>query len=95
MSIDWKKILKGTILSVLVFLSISFLFVLYRITPITIGDTYSLEIGFPFTYYKQFQLSGSPYLNSSWHGRSLILDCLITWVVVCGFYILFSNKKKY
>ena len=83
--------LKGTILSILVFFSISFLFVLYRISPITIGDTYSLEIGFPFRYYNQFQLSGSTELNSGWNVTNLLWDCLITWIIVCGFYMI--SKK--
>ncbi|OJJ17004.1 hypothetical protein BKI52_30265 [marine bacterium AO1-C] len=90
---SWINILKGTILSVLVFFSVSFLFVLYRISPITSGDTYHLEIGFPFIYYKQFQLQGNPFLNSSWHVTYLLIDCLITWVIVCGLYLLAKKKN--
>jgi len=89
----WINILKGTVLSILIFLSISFLFVLYRISPITIGETYSLEIGFPFTYYEQFQLKGNTFINSSWNLNHLFWDCIITWVIVCGSYVLIKIKK--
>ncbi len=57
------------------------------------GDTYSLEIGFPFKYYKQFQLSGNPSLNSSWNVENLMLDCLITWIIVCGLYLILKRKR--
>ena len=84
---------KGTLLSMLVFFSISFMYVLYRITPVTIGDTYSMQIGFPFKYYEQFQVSGSDFLNSGWMINNLILDCVITWVAVCGIYLLIKVKS--
>ncbi len=86
-------ILKGTVLSILVFFSISFLFVLYRISPVTMGDTYSLEIGFPFGYYEQFQLRGNPFVNSGWNIKNLFWDCLITWIVVCIPYVIIKRIK--
>jgi hypothetical protein len=88
------NILNGTILSILTFFSISFLFVIYRISPLTIGDTYSLEIGFPFQYYEQFQLKGNDFLNSGWSFSNLLLDCLITWIVVCGLYLALKKTTK-
>ena len=88
-----KTTVFGTLLSILVFFSISFLFVLYRISPLTMGDTYSLEFGFPFRYYEQFQVRGNPYLNCGWNVKHLILDCLITWIVVCGSFIYKKNKS--
>lgn len=93
MKLYLTNIIKGTILSVLIFLSISFLFVLYRISPITMGDTYNLEIGFPFKYYEQFQLRGNPYVNSSWNVKNLIWDSFLVWFSVSGIYVLIKNKK--
>ena len=87
------RLQKGTLLSVLVFFFISFLYVIYRISPITIDDTYYIPIGFPFKYYQQFQITGNPYLNSSWSVNNLLLDCLITWVVVTGGYWLIKRDK--
>lgn len=86
-------ILKGTVLSILVFFSISFLFVLHRISPFTMGDTYSLEVGSPFRYYEQFQLRGIPVVNSGWNIKNLFWDCLITWIVVCIPYVIIKIKK--
>lgn len=86
-------IFKGTLLSILVFFSVSFLYVIYRISPITMGNTYSLEIGFPLKYYYQFQVGGNPFLNSGWNINNLFLDCLITWILVCGLYVIIKRKK--
>ena len=80
-------------LSILVFFSTSFLYVIYRISPLTEGDTYSLEIGFPFKYYKQFQVNRNPFLNSEWNINNLLFDCLITWILVAGAYLLLKNIK--
>lgn len=87
-------ILKGTALSILIFFSISFLFVLYHISPITMGDTYNLEIGFPFKYYEQFQLGSNPFVNSKWNVKHLFYDSLITWIVVCIPYVIVKRKKS-
>jgi hypothetical protein len=87
-------IIKITILSILIFFSISYLYVLYRISPITIGNTYNLEIGFPFTYYEQFQVSGSPFLNSGWHIKNLMTDCTLTWGITAIGYFSYKKTKK-
>lgn len=90
-----KRLITGTGFSILVFFSISYLFVLYRISPLTMGNTYDLEIGFPFIYYHQFQVNNNPYLNSGWMVNNLIYDCLITWTFVTGVYILIKRKKTW
>lgn len=82
-----NSLIKATILSILIFFSISFVMVLYRISPITMENTYQLEIGFPFIYYEQFQVNGNDFLNSSWNGWNLIIDCLIIWFVTIGLYL--------
>lgn len=89
------QIFKGTILSTLVFFSVSFLPFLYKISPLTRGeDSYKLDIGFPFKYYSQFQLRGNDFLNSGWNVNNLVLDCVIYWIVICGLYILIKRMKK-
>ena len=55
-------IFRGTILSILIFFSISFLTVLKQIAPLHYyqkGESYSFDIGFPLVYYGQFWVSGS------------------------------------
>ena len=90
------QILKGTIISTLVFFSISFLPFLYKISPFSRGeDLNKLELGFPLRYYYHFQVRGNDFLNSGWDINNLLLDCLIYWVVVCGYYILIKRNTTF
>jgi len=85
---------KGTILSILVFFSVSFLPFLYRISPLTIGEDFDpLDIGFPLTYYSQFKMRGNDFFNSGWNINHLFFDCLIYWIVICGGYVVFKRKN--
>lgn len=86
-----RNVFNGTLLSILVFLSISFITVLTHINPIhyySSLENYKLEIGFPFIYYEQFWLAGSRIPNSIWMIDNLIYNCVLTWVVVTGIYLL-------
>lgn len=88
-----KKILLATILSILIFLSISFITVLLQInSPIHRYEFFEHKIGFPFKYYHEFMLD-SPIPNSGWDISNLILDCAITWIVVVGLYLIIKRKK--
>lgn len=92
-----KTILTGTLLSILVFFAISFLTILIEINPIHLyknGEPYRLDIGFPFKYYEQFWLRGSEIPNSGWLLNNLIYDCLLTWIVITGIYILILKIKN-
>jgi len=84
-----RVIVKGTLLSILLFFSISFLTVLSQL--LFTSEPYSLEIGFPFEYYRQFLLRGSDFLNTEWNRTNLWLDCFITWFFATGLYFL-KNK---
>jgi hypothetical protein len=90
-------ILPAFIYSVLYFFSISFLTVLAAISPFSdkIGQAeYGLNIGFPFTYYRQFFLSGNETPNFGWFPKNLIADCVLTWIVtVLG--LLAAEKLKF
>lgn len=89
-------LIKGTVLSAFLFLSTSYLFVLYRISPITVGtDTYTMEIGFPFVYYKQFQLKGNVFLNTQWNQNALLIDILVYWFMVTGLYFFIKRKIRF
>ena len=84
-------IFKGTLISILVFLSISFITVLTQINPLHYyknNEAYKLDIGFPFKYYGQFWLTGNSIPNSGWTVDHLFYDCLLTWFVVTGLYYL-------
>jgi hypothetical protein len=92
-----RTIFTATLLSILVFLSVSFITVLTQINPLHYykkHEPYKLEIGFPFEYYHQFWVSGSTIPNSGWTINNFFYDCLITWAVVTGVYILIKQTKN-
>lgn len=96
----FKNLISATVLSVLVFLSISFVTVLIQINPIHYyanGEPYRLDIGYPFRFYEQFFLRGSEIPNSGWYIDNLLYDCVLTWLFITGLYVLtqiIRNKKS-
>jgi hypothetical protein len=89
------KILKGTFISILVFFSISFFSVLLQLnSPINRQSNSNLDIGFPFIYYSQF-IVDNPIPNSGWKLKFLLIDCLITWLVITGSYLILKKNKKF
>lgn len=87
-----KHLFAGTLLSVLIFFSISFITVLFHInSPLhRINDFHELKIGFPFIYYHEFMVE-FPIPNSGWYLTNLILDCFLTWLIVTAIYL--KTKK--
>ena len=93
-----KQFFVGTILSVLIFFSISFITILGQISPLHYykkSEAYELKLGFPFTYYNQFWVSGNNYPNSGWKGDYLLYDGFLTWFLVTGIYFMFVNRKRF
>jgi len=89
-----KRIFNGTILSILIFLSISFITVLLQLNSLLNRQIDStLNIGFSFVYYKQF-LVDPPILNSGWNGRNLILDFIFVWFIVVGTRTVIFKRQK-
>jgi hypothetical protein len=85
---------KITIVSIIVFFSISFISILYQILPFKYHnefEQYQLEIGFPFIYYSQFFLKGNEFPNSYWNAYNLLLDCVITWVLTIFIYFVYKK----
>ena len=92
-----KKIVIGTVLSMLVFFSISFWTILFHINPLhhyDKNDSFKMEIGYPFVYHEQFLLNGDRIPNSGWKLDNLILDSLLTWIIVVGLYLIINKKNK-
>jgi len=89
-----KSILYGTILSILVFFSTSFLTLLFQInSPLNrLSEHSDLKIGFPLTYYHEFWLDG-PFPNSGWRLGNLFWDCLLTWSMVTAIFIIAKRRK--
>lgn len=88
-----RKLIYGTVLSILIFFSVSFLTVLSQLnTPLSrVGKNYKLSIGFPFEYYDQF-LVNYTCLHTSWNIKNLILNCAITWGLTI-LALMISRKK--
>ncbi|NER18309.1 hypothetical protein [Spongiivirga citrea] len=90
-----KTLLKGTIYSVFLFATISFITVLNSVnSPITGYDNDGeLAIGFPFRYYHEF-IVDCPDTNWGWFPENLTLDILICWIFVNGFLVLREKGGK-
>jgi hypothetical protein len=89
-----RKLIITLILSILTFLSTSFLTVISHLTsPVnkTVGYK-SLEIGFPFKYYEEFMID-CPNPNYGWNLNNLIIDIILTLIIVSGI-MFFINKKN-
>jgi hypothetical protein len=81
-----KIILKVTLLSSLIFFSISFITVLFQVnSPLNRQIDSTLNIGYPFIYYYQFYID-LPIPNSGWNIKNLFIDCLLIWLIVFGIY---------
>jgi len=92
----FKNVIQGTLLSVLIFLSVSFVTVLTQINPVHYyknGEPYRLDIGFPFRFYQQFWLRGSEIPNSGWFIGNLFYDCILTWMVIVGLFVLIKWRQ--
>lgn len=89
-----KKTLIGTLFSILIFFSTSFLTILYQLnSPLKrIESAYELRIGFPFEYYHEFWVD-CPIPNSGWNVDNLLLDCSLTWGITMLLVIIISRKK--
>jgi len=83
------KLLIGTLLSMLVFFTVSFFSVIYSIKHDFVA--YNFHLGFPFEYYYGFWLKDGFQFGGNF--KNLLLDCLICWVIVAGIY-LFARRKR-
>ncbi|PKV51717.1 hypothetical protein ATE84_3815 [Aquimarina sp. MAR_2010_214] len=85
-----KKIICITVLSSLIFLSISFLTVLNFIFT---SDSPEFKIGFPLQYYNRF-FTASDELRFSWNIWNLLVDILIVWGITVLVYYLQKRINK-
>jgi len=84
-----KRLLIGTILSILVFFSVSFAQVLGSFLTHT---NYNLRVGLPVTYYHQYIIDGD--VQFGWDIGYLLLDCFIFWVATILIYLLATKKRS-
>jgi hypothetical protein len=89
-----KRIIFFFINSILVFLSVSFLSFLSRISPFQSEQTNRLEVGFPKIFYGQFLVEGSNFLNFGWSIKNVLFNFLICVIFVLLINLLYYLKKK-
>lgn len=82
----FKKVLVVTIISILIFFSVSFIDFLSQIPPLK-EERFDLRIGVPFNYYYELYPWGG--FNHGWNLINLVYDCIIIWSIV----MLFSSMK--
>jgi hypothetical protein len=86
------NLVKGTLLSMLVFFTVSFFSVIYSIQhPEYHGE---MHLGFPYRYYYQFWLRGSDYPNCSGNFVNLLWDCTICWIIVTGLFLFAKRIQR-
>jgi len=88
-----RRLLIGTLLSILVFFTVSFLTVLIQIAGPLNGHAprVGLDVGWPLTFYTEFWVRGSTSANYGWNVPNLMLVCLITWIIFTGSYIALTR----
>ncbi|WOI22744.1 hypothetical protein [Nonlabens ulvanivorans] len=90
-----KSLIVYTLLSMLIFFSISF-FTLFNDIHSPLSDidlSQEFTIGFPFTYYYEFRLDKHSIPNAGWNLKNLLLDCCSTWLTVV--FMAFLIKKYF
>ena len=88
----WWFLIKGTLLSVLIFFSISFITIVLQLPPFQDYDTNKIKIGFPWQFYYQFCIERCDYRHG-WDIVYWFYDCVLTWVITMILYWLISFKK--
>lgn len=91
-----RRLVIGTLLSILVFFAVSFLSILGQIAGPLNGHTprVRLDVGWPFTYYQEFWVNGSDSMNCGWDMKNLVLGSALTWVVVTGAYVMLARTAR-
>lgn len=90
-----RYLLIGTVLSVLVFFSISFLSYLADIDTFnpSASNVLDVDIGFPFTYYTEVFRKQSMIPRTSADMGLMLADCAITWLIVALPYLFYKIRK--
>ncbi|WP_103864467.1 hypothetical protein [Aquimarina sp. I32.4] len=89
--LEIKKLLKITILSSLVFFTMSFFSVLDYICN---NNNLGLEIGFPCIYYYRFFVDDND-IRFGWNLKSLMIDIGVIWGCTLLIYVGCKKVNKY
>lgn len=91
-----RRLINGTLLSILVFFAVSFVSILGQIAGPLNGHTprTRLDVGWPFTFYQEFWINGSDSMNCGWDVKNLVIASALTWAVVTGAYIILKRTAR-
>ncbi|PHR36735.1 MAG: hypothetical protein COA38_01555 [Fluviicola sp.] len=87
----------GTVLSILVFFSISFLDLLYDLdtfSPYAQRNAFQFDFGVPFTYYGEQFIYTNTLPVTRFNFLNLLMDCVITWLLIALPYIIYKVRKR-
>ena len=87
----------GTVLSILVFFSISFLDLLYDLdtfSPYAQRGAFRFDFGVPFTYYSEEFIYLNELRSTKSNTLNLLMDCVITWLLIALPYIIYKVRKR-
>lgn len=87
----------GTVLSILVFFSISFLDLLYDLdtfSPYAQRNAFRFDFGLPFTYYSEQFIYLNELPSAKFNALNLLMDCTITWLLITLPYIIYKVRKR-
>jgi len=92
----FKKILLGTLISVLTFCTVSFITVLKHINSAVCKGcaSHKFEIGFPFKYFTQLNID-TESIVSSWNIKFLILDFSIVSIIIIPIVLFLLRKIEF
>lgn len=87
----------GTILSILVFFSISFLDFLYDLdtfNPNAERNVFRFDFGVPFTYYSEQFIYPNELPSTYSNLLNLLMDCILSWLLVTVPYVIYKVRKR-
>jgi hypothetical protein len=87
-----KSVIAGTLLSALVFLSVSFLsFINSSRSEFPVENVQKVNIGYPSTYLTQYWVNNSESnatsVRYSWKFKILFISCFAYWLIFGGTYV--------
>lgn len=85
-----RNLLIISVLSTFVFCTISFLSIVVQLHPIAERLSPELEIGYPYSYYREFYLRGGQ-VNFSWDAKCFLIDFGLVWGLI---FLIFVLKDK-
>lgn len=89
-----KTLSIGLVLSILLFNSMLFFSLCSNIETDSGELSSHIKLGWPFTFYEQFSIGDTPFLNHGWNVNYLLLDCILFFIFVFGLYFFWKVIRR-